>query len=120
MPNPYILLALVIGWGASVAGAGWWGIGIGEDRIIATQAKVNKAIDETRAAAQQGAADAIAKIEIKNITVNRKLETLVRENRVFADCRSGPSSVHLYNSSIPGYSEPPGGKQLPSTPAPAK
>lgn len=116
--NPYIIIAVCIAWGASVGGAFVYGTDVGKDSEIAGQAKINKAITETREAAQQGAANAIAKIEVKNVTINRKLETEVREKRVFSDCRSGDTSVHLYNSGIPGYAEPADRGVVPSQIAP--
>jgi len=77
----------VIGWGASVAGAGWYGIGLGEDRIIAKQASDDKIRQETREAAQQGAADAIAKLKPVNTTIVQKTQREIRENTVYAECR---------------------------------
>jgi len=118
--NPYVLLAAGIFWVASVAGAGWYGIGVGRDGEIAGQAKINQAINDTKEQAQQGAAAAIAKIEVKNVTINRKLETEVREKPVFRDCRSGHDSMQLYNSGIPGYTEPPGSGVVPAPPTPAR
>lgn len=118
--NPYLIIALLVAWGSSLAGTGWVAFGMGQDAEIAGQAKINKAITETREAAQQGAANAIAKIEVKNVTINRKLETEVREKPVFRDCHSGPDSVRLYNSGIPGYAEPAGGGVVPAPNAPAR
>lgn len=112
--NPYILLALVIGWGASVAGAGWYGIGLGEDRIIAKQASDDKIRQETREAAQQGAADAIAKLKPVNTTIRAKTETIVRESPVYRDCLNTPDGLRGINSAITGrIAEPAGGQQLP-------
>jgi len=112
--NPYAILALVVAWGASAGGAFLYGQKVGGDHEKATQAAVEKSINDTREAAQRGAADAIAKISVKNVTINRKLETEVREKPVFRDCRSGPDSVRLYNSAIPGYAEPAGGGVVPA------
>lgn len=112
--NPYAILGLVVAWGASVGGAFFYGQGVGADHVTAKQAAVDQSVKETREAAQQGAADAIAKITVKNVTINRKLETEVREKPVFRDCRSGPDSVRLYNSAIPGYAEPAGGGVVPT------
>jgi len=77
------------------------------------QAREERAREETLKAAQQAAAEAIAKIEVKNVTINRKLETEVREKPVFRDCRSGSDSMRLFNSAIAG-SEPAGGRELPA------
>lgn len=118
--NPYVLLALVVGWGASVVGSGWYGMGLGEDRVIAQQAKVNKAIDETRAAAQQGAADAIAQIKIVNTTVKGRVETVVRENTVYRDCKHDARSLRDINAALTGdAAEPAGSGKLPEA-QPAK
>lgn len=84
------------------------------------QAREDQARRETREAAMQAAAEAIARIEVKNVTINRKLETEVREKPVFRDCRSGPDGMRLYNSAIPGYAEPSGGGIVPPTNAPAR
>lgn len=119
MPNLYILLALVIGWGASVVGAGWWGIGIGEDRTIATQAKVNKAIDETRAAAQEGAANAIAQIKITNTTIRGRVETVVREVPTYRDCKHDAGVLRNVNSALANkQSQPADPGKLPTVVAP--
>lgn len=116
--NPYILLALVIGWGASVAGAGWYGIGLGEDRIIAKQASDDKTRQETREAAQLGAADAIAKLKPINTTIVQKTQREIRENTVYAECRVPASGVQLANQAITGRpAEPAGGGGLSSTDA---
>jgi hypothetical protein len=116
--NPYILLALVIGWGASVAGAGWYGMGLGEDRIIAKQASDDKIRQETREAAQQGAADAIAKLKPVNTTIVQKTQREIRENTVYAECRVPAAGVQLANQAITGRpAEPAGGGGVPSTDA---
>lgn len=112
--NPYILLALVIGWGMSVAGAGWYGMGLGEDKIIAKQASEDKIRQETREAAQQGAADAIAKLKPVNTTIRAKTETIVRENTVYRTCLNTPDGMRSINSTLTGrIAEPAGGEQLP-------
>lgn len=120
MLNPWVLLGLVVAWCASVGGAFFYGQGIGRDGEIAGQAKIKQAIEDTREQAQQGAAQAIARIEVKNVTINRKLETVVRENPVFRDCRSGADSMRLFNSGIPGYTEPAGGGIVPAKDATAR
>ena len=111
--NPYVLLALVISWGASIAGTGWYCIGIGEDKIIAKQSSDDKIRQETREAAQQGAADAIAKLKPVNTTIRAKTETIVRENTVYRTCVNTPDGLRSINSALAGRSaEPAGGEQL--------
>lgn len=114
--NPYLIIAACIAWGASVGGAFVYGTGVGKDSEIAGQAKINKAITETREAAQQGAADEIAKIKVVNATVRGKTETIVRENVVYRDCRHAPDSVRTINAALAGaLPEPAGGGKLPAS-----
>lgn len=116
--NPYIIIAVLVAWGGSLAGTGWVAFGMGQDSEIAGQAKINKAITETRAEAQLGAADEIAKIKVINTTVRGKTETIVRENVVYRDCRHAPDSVRAINSALAGaIAEPPGGGKLPAADA---
>lgn len=116
--NPYLLLTLVIGWGASVGGAFFYGHGVGKDSEIAGQTQINKAIADTRAVAQLGAADEIAKIKVVNTTVRGKTETIVRENVVYRDCRHGPDGVRSINAALAGaIAEPAGSGKLPAADA---
>jgi hypothetical protein len=112
--NPYLMLGAVLFWVASVGGAGWFGMGVGEDRIIAKQASDDKIRQETRDAAQQGAADAIAKLKPVNTTIRAKTETIVRDNPVYRDCLNTPDGLRGINSALTGrIAEPTGGEQLP-------
>jgi hypothetical protein len=98
MLNPWLLLALVIGWGASVAGAGFWAYGAGQNKCEAEAARDEHVAQVASAAAAASAAEAISKIEIKTTTIRQATERIVRENTVFRDCRSGPDAVRLLNS----------------------
>lgn len=84
MINPYVLLAVALAWGASLGVAGWWSYGAGKNAEIARQESDEALMRQTREAAQQGAADAIATIKVQNVT--RKVETLVRTDVVYRDC----------------------------------
>lgn len=113
--NPYVLLAVVMAWGGSVGGAFFYGQGVGKDSEIAGQAQISQAVRDTRAAAQLGAADAIAQIKVTNTTIRGKTETIVRENVVYRDCRHAPDSVRAINSALAGTAaEPVGGGKLPA------
>ena len=119
--NPYVLLALLIGWGASVAGAGWYGMGLGEDRIIAKQASDDKIRQETREAAQQGAADAIAKNKPINNTIVQKVQREITENVRYVDCKLTPGGLQLANQAITGRpAESAGSGGLPGPDAPKR
>lgn len=112
--NPWLILGSVVFWIASVGSAGWYCIGIGEDRIIAKQASDDKIRQQTREDAQQGAANAIAKLKPVNTTIRTKTETIVRESPVYRTCINTPDGLRGINSALTGrLAEPIGGQQLP-------
>lgn len=113
------LYALLGGLLVSVA-TFFYGINVGVDREVSKRVSQEQIVRDTREAAQQGAADAIAKINVKNVTINRKLETEVRDKLVFRDCRSGDVGVRLYNSAISDGAVALGGGVLPTQNAPAR
>lgn len=110
--NPTVIFAAVILWGASVAGSFFYGQGIGKDGEIAAQAKLNKAITDTREAARLGAADEIAKIKVRHTTVQGRVETTIRDNPVYRDCVHSPGGLQLINEALTGRSGPTGGSEL--------
>lgn len=119
--NPYIALAAVIFWGASVAGAGWYGIGFGEDRVVAQQARDDQVRQQTREDAQQGAAAAIAANRPINNTIVQRTQHEIRTDRIYTECRVPASGMQLANQAITGRpAEPVGGEQLPAADAPKR
>lgn len=100
--NPYLILATVILWGASVAGAFFYGTNTGADAEIAKQAKIDQAIEVTREAARQGAADAIKRIKVTNTSIKGRVETIVRENVIYRDCRHAPDGLRNLNEALTG------------------
>ncbi len=119
--NPYVILAVVLAWGASVGGAFWYGTGVGKDGEIANQAENKQLILDAREQAQLGAADAIAQIKVRNTTVQGKVETLVRENVVYRDCKHDDVGLLIVNEALTGNRpQPAGGSKLPRTDAPER
>jgi len=117
--NLYVLLAIVLGWAVSVGGAGWYGIGIGEDRIIAKQASDDQIRRETREDAQQGAAAAIAANKPINNTIVQKVQHEIRTERIYTDCRVPATGMQLANQAITGRPAEPAsgvGVSTPNTP----
>lgn len=113
--NPYVILAIVVAWGVSMSGSFWYGTTVGRDGEIAKQAEISQAIEQTRKAAQEGAADAISKIKVTNTTIRGKTETIVRENVVYRDCIHDPDGVQLLNDALrAGHRpKPAGDRKLP-------
>lgn len=117
--NLYLTLAVVIAWGASVGGAFFYGEGLGKDAEIAGQAKISQAIQDTKAAAQQGAAEVIAALKPVNTTIVQKVQHEVQTNTVYRDCRVPADGVQLANQALTGRSpEPASGDKLPAVVAP--
>jgi len=52
--------------------------------------------------AQEGAAKAIANIEVKNVKIKQKLEREIHEKPVYRDCVHTPDGLRLINDSLTG------------------
>jgi len=117
--NLYAALGVLVAWGASAVGAFFYGQGVGADGVIAKQQAVDQAIQQTRDAAQQGAAAAIALLKPRNVTIRQETEREIQTNTVYRDCRLPADGVRLANEAITGrVAEPAGGGSLPGTRAP--
>jgi hypothetical protein len=103
--NPWPIVA------AAVVFLGGFGIGwkAQSDHRDALELAAKQGRDE----ALEAAAKEIAKIEVKQITINRKLEREVRENVVYRDCRHTPDAVRLLNNALQNRAEPAGDGKLP-------
>lgn len=111
--NPYLILALVVGWGASIAGTGYVAFGLGQDNITAFNAKAVEIVKETRDAAQQGAATAIAANRPRNTTIVNEVQREIQNHTVYAECRNTPAGVLGINEALTGKrAEPAGGGKL--------
>jgi hypothetical protein len=104
--NPYApLIALLAILGAGVGGF-FYGGHVREAEIVAKQSRDADLIRETREAAALGAADAIAKIEVKHVTVREKTEVQLRDNPIYRDCVADDRLHELVNEAITGETRP--------------
>lgn len=115
--NPTAILAVIVLWGASVVGAFFYGSGVGRDGEIAKQASIQQAIEDTRIAAQEGAAHAISKIKVANTTIRGKTETIIRNDPVYVDCKHSPDGMRSVNEALTGRPGAAGDGKLPGTDA---
>lgn len=106
LPNPWVLLGIVLLWIASGGWAYWQGVSDGETREIAKQSKIEEVTKAVQEAAQQGAADAIAKIEIKHTTVKQKFAAETVTHLMYRDCVHSPAGLRLVNEAITGKPDP--------------
>ncbi len=88
-----VVLALVVFAG---------GVKVGIDHETATQARIDKATQDTREAAQQGAAKAIAAIKITNTTIRGEVQREVQTNTIYRDCRVPADGVRIINDALSG------------------
>ncbi|MBO9647344.1 MAG: hypothetical protein J7605_02455 [Variovorax sp.] len=100
--NPYVLLAFALAWGTSLAGTGWYAMSLGEDKAIAKQVSDDQIRQQTRDAAMQGTAAAIAALKPVNQTIVQRVQREVQTNTVYADCRVPASGMQLANQAITG------------------
>ncbi len=117
--NPWLLLGIGAAWVASIAGAGWVAYGAGQDNITAFNAKAAEIVKETREAAQQGAATAIAANRPRNTTIVNEVQREIQNHTVYAECRNTPAGVLGINEALTGKrAEPASGGKLPGTVSP--
>lgn len=107
--NPYLIIGALI----AAAGTFFCGMDVGEDRAIAKQKTTQELVDAVYDKAQKGAADSIAAMEVKNVTITQPIRTEVRTNTVYRECKHSAGGLRDLNAAITGRSEPPGGLKLP-------
>ena len=96
--NLTTILLAALTWAASIGGAFWYGIEVGDDHATAAVAREERIGRVAAAAATNAAAFAIAGIKVKNVYTRQELEREVRTNTVFAECRSGDAAVRMLNA----------------------
>lgn len=113
-----ILAAIVI---ALIAGSGIGGYvaGRSDGRALeaAEHAKVEDAIRKATDEVVRKTAEQISKIEVRNVTIRQKAETVTREIPVYRDCQHDPDGLRLINEALAPGAEPVAGGELPRTDA---
>jgi hypothetical protein len=114
LSNPYVLGAAALIIVASYGLVGHKAYQLGQDHVIAEQAKLVDVEVRTRDAALAAAGEAISKIEVRNVTIRQKAETITREVPVYGDCRHDPAGLRLVNQALGTEAEPAGDGKLPA------
>lgn len=112
--NPWVILAACAVLLASYGIVGVKAYTAGQNKVIAETAKLLDQEVRTRDAAIAAASEAISKIEVRNVTVRQKAETITREVPVYRDCRHDGDGMRLLNQALTDSPEPPAGSQLPA------
>jgi len=118
LANPYVLLAIVLGLVASHGTVGYKAYKAGQNQVIATNQKLIEVEARTREAALAVTAEAISKIEVRNVTVRQKAETITRERIVYSECQHAPDGLRLVNEALRDAPEPAPVGKLPATGSP--
>lgn len=111
--NPYALIAAGAVAVGAFAGTFFYGVRVGEQGAEAQQARDDRIAKVAYDAGQQGAAEAIAKLKPRNVTIRQELAREIQTNTVYRDCRVPAGGVRLANEAITGRAEPAGGGELP-------
>jgi hypothetical protein len=110
--NLYALLGGLLAWLASVVAAAWWGIGVGQDREIATQAREEHVAAVATQAAASAAAEAISRIKVQHRTITQEVQREVLERPVYRDCVHSTDQLQRINAALTGAAPEPAGRGI--------
>jgi stalled ribosome rescue protein Dom34 len=107
--NPWVLLGALLACG----GCFWYGTEVGADSEIAKQKKLDDVVVAVTAAAQTGAAAAIAGNKPVNQTIVQKVQHEIQTNTVYAECKHTDAGMRGINEALTGRAQPAGDSKLP-------
>lgn len=96
--NPYLILAAL----AAILGAYFYGRHDGSEIAAAQRLRDEQVARQVFDQAQAAAAGEIAKIKVRNVTVQQTLEKEIHEKPVYRDCRHTPDGLRSINAAILG------------------
>ena len=100
LANPWVILALVFLEAVLLGSVGYKSYNLGQEHLIATQAKERTIEDRTRDAALAVTSEAIANIKVINEHTTQRLATETVEKPVYRDCINTDASFGLLNDSL--------------------
>jgi hypothetical protein len=109
LSSEYKWAAVLVVLGACYA----WGRHDGAALAEADVLRENAMIERVTAAGQVGAAAAIAKLEIKHVTLQQRIERETREVPVYRDCRHSSDGLRSLNDALGNRAITAGDGQLP-------
>lgn len=98
---------------AAMGGTAWKAYHLGQDSILARQARDDRIRFETLQLAQQAAAEEIRRIEVKNVTIRQRVERETRIEPRYSDCVNTDGVMQSVNSALTGSAVPAGSGELP-------
>lgn len=109
MINPWLILGAI----TAIVGAYFYGRHDGGEMADAQRLRDEQVARQVFAQAQTAAAGEIAKIKVRNVTVQQTLEREIHEKPVYRDCKHSPDGLRSLNAALTG-AEPADGGQLPA------
>lgn len=97
----------------SLGGCYVWGRHDGAALEAAASLRETAVAERAIAAAQEGAAKEIAKLEIKHVTLQQRIERETREIPVYRDCRHSADGLQQLNAALENRSVPADRGKLP-------
>lgn len=107
-----VIMALV--WAASVGGAFIYGMRVGGDRELATQAREERASVAAAKVAADTAAIAIANIKVKHVQITQPIQREVLDRPVYRECKHSDEQLRNINEALAPGSVPAGSGLLPA------
>lgn len=109
----YIATGLITA--AALAYSHYWTYERGVEHEKAQQSEVQDLLRKVKEDAQQGAADAIGKIQLKQITIRQTLQKEILKEPVYINCKHTPDGLRAVNNALEGFREtgPDGTDKLP-------
>ena len=104
--NPWVILAACAALLASYGVVGYKAYRMGENACIAEHAKLLSIELRTRDAATAAAAEAIQKIEVRNVTRIQKAQTITREVPIYKECKHTPEGLTTVNQALADVTAP--------------
>jgi len=104
-----VLLGILAFYVLSVGGAAVKAYQMGGEHQIAATHEAQVEYEKGRDAALQAAASEIAKIDVKNVTIRQRAETITREVPVYTDCHNTPDAMRVLNDALTGAESGPAG-----------
>jgi hypothetical protein len=108
LANPWVLIAIAVFYAGSLGTVGYKAYQMGQEHVVATQAKERSIEDRTRDAALAVTSEAIANIKVVNEHTTQRLATETVEKPVYRDCVNSDVSYGLLNDALTAPEDRPG------------
>ena len=120
LPNPWIILAVVLLFGAGCGYSYYAGGQHKENEIAAQMKRDDELLEKMTNAALNGAAQAIAKIKVKNVTNQQTLEKEIVRVTDYVNCNHSDDGLRALNNALTNSQQPADSSVVPGPDAPSR